>query len=259
MSAIVAAVAGVGAAVVGGIAADRAGKRQAQAAGQAADAQVQANRENIEFQQYMFQQSRADQAPWREVGARAIQNMEWAFNQGHFNPGYFEAPEFSFTQQDFEADPGYQFRQQEGVNALDASAASRGLLLSGAQQKALQRFGQGLASQEYSDAFNRALATHQTQFGDALDAFNTNAAANQNRFNQMASMAQVGQAANQATQQARSQMAQQVGQSTINTGNAIAQGAINAGNASASAYQNMAGAAQGGINNALFMYGLSKL
>lgn len=53
--------------------------------------------------------------------------------------------------QNFTASPGYQFRLQEGVNALDRSAASRGMLNSGAQMKALSQYGQGLASEEYGN------------------------------------------------------------------------------------------------------------
>lgn len=60
-----------------------------------------------------------------------------------------------FSKADFEADPGYQFRQDEGMKALERSAAARGLLASGSTLKGIQRFGQGLASQEYTNAFNR--------------------------------------------------------------------------------------------------------
>jgi hypothetical protein len=47
--------------------------------------------------------------------------------------------------------PGYQFRLSEGTQALDRSAAARGGLLSGAAQKELTNFGQGLADQTYND------------------------------------------------------------------------------------------------------------
>jgi hypothetical protein len=60
-----------------------------------------------------------------------------------------------FGMADFEADPGYAFRQSEGMKALERSAAARGGLLSGGTLKGIQRFGQDLASQEYTNAFNR--------------------------------------------------------------------------------------------------------
>ena len=55
----------------------------------------------------------------------------------------------------FQADPGYAFRLSEGQKALERSAAARGGLLSGGTGKALQRFGQEMGSQEYTNAFNR--------------------------------------------------------------------------------------------------------
>ncbi len=60
-----------------------------------------------------------------------------------------------FGMADFEQDPGYAFRQSEGMKALERSAAARGGLLSGKTLKGIQRFGQDLASQEYQNAFNR--------------------------------------------------------------------------------------------------------
>lgn len=56
---------------------------------------------------------------------------------------------------DFYTSPGYNFRLQEGVNALDRSAAAKGRLISGAQTKAVQNYGQGLASDEYNNWVNQ--------------------------------------------------------------------------------------------------------
>jgi len=44
--------------------------------------------------------------------------------------------------------PGYQFGLGQGIQALDRSAASRGLTLSGAQLKDAQAYGQGYAQQQ---------------------------------------------------------------------------------------------------------------
>jgi hypothetical protein len=52
-------------------------------------------------------------------------------------------------------DPGYQFRLKEGMQGLERSAAARGGLLSGGTLKGIQRYGQDMASQEYTNAFNR--------------------------------------------------------------------------------------------------------
>ena len=42
--------------------------------------------------------------------------------------------------------PGYQFRQDEGIRAIDRSASARGQLMSGGTLRELQRYGQGLAA-----------------------------------------------------------------------------------------------------------------
>lgn len=55
----------------------------------------------------------------------------------------------------FYASPGYQFRMDEGIGALDKSAAARGRLRSGAQNKAITRYAQGVASDEFGNYTNR--------------------------------------------------------------------------------------------------------
>lgn len=228
MSAVATAI--VGGAVIGAVATNKAAKTQAGAAEDAAQAQLMANRENIDFQREVFNQQREDNAPWREAGKEAIGKLQAAMNAGEFDPSKFK----------FTADPGYQFRITEGVNALDASASARGRLRSGAQDRGVTRYGQNLASDEYSRAWNRNLATKTTN------------------FNQLASLAQVGQIANSANQDASNRMAENVGRSTTATGNAIAQNAINQGNVTASAYQGYANTANQGIQNYLLYKTLQK-
>jgi hypothetical protein len=87
-----------------------------------------------------------------------------------FTPGAEAALPEAFTGQvDLQADPGYQFRLSEGLKALDRQAAARGGLISGGALKASQRYGQDMASQEYGQAYNRAL----TQYGAGVDRANT--------------------------------------------------------------------------------------
>lgn len=52
-------------------------------------------------------------------------------------------------------DPGFQFTTQQGVHARDSSAAARGGLYSGAQQKALTRFGQDNANTYFDKILGR--------------------------------------------------------------------------------------------------------
>lgn len=56
--------------------------------------------------------------------------------------------------QAWQGTPGYQFQLQQGLDALDASAAAKGMLMSGHQQRAVQGFGTALANQYYQNYLN---------------------------------------------------------------------------------------------------------
>jgi hypothetical protein len=91
----------------------------------------------------MFERQVELQEPFRKVGVNAL-------------PDLVEASKYDpFTMAKFKASPSYAFRLEEGLKALDRSAASRGGLLSGATLKGAQRYNQNLASDEYTNAFNR--------------------------------------------------------------------------------------------------------
>jgi hypothetical protein len=110
--------------------AKKAAKVQRSAASQAADAQLE-----------MYRQMRSDLAPYRDVGASALERYSDIALKGNI--------------EQFQQSPGYQFRLQEGIKALERGAAARGELLGGAQAKALTRFGQDYASNEYSNYLNQ--------------------------------------------------------------------------------------------------------
>lgn len=69
---------------------------------------------------------------------------------------------------ELQATPGYQFQLQQGQQALGQSAAARGGLLSGAQQKAAQGFAQKQAATGFQDAWNRAQQAYQTAFSQDM-------------------------------------------------------------------------------------------
>ena len=64
--------------------------------------------------------------------------------------------QFAFDTEDLYDDPGYQWRLDQGNKAVERSAAAGGMLQSGKTLKGLQRWSQGLASQEYKDAYGRS-------------------------------------------------------------------------------------------------------
>lgn len=60
-------------------------------------------------------------------------------------------------QVDLMNDPGFNFRLREGTKELDRRLAAGGRMFSGGALKAGQQYSQELASQEYSNAFDRAM------------------------------------------------------------------------------------------------------
>jgi hypothetical protein len=106
----------------------------------------------------------------------------------------------------FQTDPGYQFRFEEGQRALDRGAAARGGLLSGGYGRKAMRYGQGFASNEYTNVYNR-----------------------------IANIAGMGQTANQHAGNAAMQGGFGMGNAASNIGNASAYGDQLSGNAWANA------------------------
>jgi hypothetical protein len=122
-----------------------------------------------QMQQDEATRARAALSPWVAAGGGAIGKVTNLLglgtlktNGGNYNTYGLDPAGAKETQQqalaDFETSPGYQFRMDEGSKALDRSAASRGLLRSGAQQKAITDFGQNIASEEYGNYMNSLLA-----------------------------------------------------------------------------------------------------
>ena len=176
------------------------------AAGKQADAMDRAS--ELEYRQY--QEDVARQKPFYDVGVNAL-------------PELVEASKYQpFTMDKFQADPGYAFRLSEGQKALERSAAARGGLLSGGTGKALQRFGQEMGSQEYTNAFNR----YQIE--------------NKAKLNPLQSLTGMGQTTAQQLGSAGQTMASNIGN---NIGNAAA--------ARASGYVGTANALTGGLGTYL--------
>jgi len=64
-------------------------------------------------------------------------------------------PADSFNYRGFRETPGYQFRFDEGMDAVQSTLAASGKLGSGAALKAATRYGQGVAADEYGTYLNR--------------------------------------------------------------------------------------------------------
>lgn len=124
------------------------GNEEAQAASGAAGAANTGAQAQIDLQRRMYEEGVARQQPFYQAGVNALPGYLQGIGQG----GELVR---GFTQADYQADPGYAFRLAEGQKALERQAAARGGLISGAALKAAGRYGQDMASQEYSNAYNR--------------------------------------------------------------------------------------------------------
>lgn len=104
----------------------------------------------------------AELQPYLQGGAGSMEALNRmlgvAGDTGAQDYGYLTS---QYNQDAMFNDPGYQFRLAEGQKAIERSAAARGGLNSPATMKALQGYGQGVASEEYQNAFNRDLQTKQ--------------------------------------------------------------------------------------------------
>lgn len=181
-----------------------------EAAGNAADTQAGAMDRSADLQYRQYQDTVKRQQPFYDVGVNALPELVQA---SKYTP---------FGMDQFKADPGYAFRLSEGTKALERSAAARGGLLSGGTGKALQRFGQEMGSQEYTNAFNRYQAERAA------------------RLQPLQSLTGMGQSTGQQISQSGQQMASNVGDAM---GSAAA--------ARASGYVGQANALTGGLNTYL--------
>lgn len=143
----------IGSAVIGGAASLFAGSEQADAARDAAGLQAQATQLSIAEQRRQFDLAREDLAPYRETGTAALAQYGALYGvgrEGMLSPEEMEAARGRFTET-----PGYEFRFDEGIRALDRSASARGALRGGGYGRELVRYGQGVASGEFENYANR--------------------------------------------------------------------------------------------------------
>lgn len=176
-------------------------------ASDAAEEQGDASRYASDIQKQMYDQTREDQQPYLEGGYKSLDRLLLMLglkgNKGDKNFGILTK---QFAPGDLANDPGYQFQLAEGEKGINRAASANGMNLSGATLKALQKYGQGLASTTFGDAWNR------------------NQASKGNIFNWLSGVSGSGQSATN-----------QVGQAGANYATAAGNNAIGAANASAAA------------------------
>lgn len=123
--------------------------------------------------------------------------------------------EFSFTPQDYLNSPDYQFLKSEGIDAVQQSAAGRGVLNTTGTLKNLASHVGGIAAQGLNDYFGRQLG---------MQGFNrgTYWGNQDNAYNKLAGNAQLG--LNAATNYANNVSATQASMGGANAANAVNRG-----------------------------------
>jgi len=206
----------VGSAVIGGVvasdAARKAGNIQADASKAAQDAQERMYEKQVQLNEPFRQAGLASQNRLMTLlGINSTAGSEFVTDPNSPDFGKYAR---DFGAKDFETDAGYAFRLSEGMKALDRTAAARGGLLSGATLKGAQRFNQGLASQEYENAYNR----YQTNRANQLNPL-------------MGYATGPGMSATAASSNAAQNFGAQTGQNLQDIGTARASGYLGAANA----------------------------
>ena len=175
----------IGAAVVGAGATAYASNKASKAVDKATTAETTSNNQAIDLQRKQYEQQRADYEPWRQVGMGALEQLATTYNIAT-PPG--TAPATPTTPSTpaagqfgaFVDSPDYQFRVDQGVQAITGNRAARGLLDSGSHGAGLMNYGQEAASQEYGNWFTRLAGLA----GVGQTAVNASTAAGQNAVNQ---------------------------------------------------------------------------
>jgi hypothetical protein len=256
VSAGVAALIGGGLAAAGGVASSLIGSNASQSAAQT---QEQGTAAAIAEQQREFNQEQTNEAPWITAGTGALAQLTSGtapggalvqpFGETFQQPAPFVSPTLDNTN-----DPGYAFRLQQGEEALARGATASGGAFSGGTLKALQRYGQDYASNEYNNVYNRALTNYSTNFSDALTGyqtrFNTYNTNQGNTYNRLASLSGLGQTAVGQLNAAGQSAATNIGNLGTSGANAAAAGILG----TASAYNSGLNSITGGVTSALNSY-----
>jgi hypothetical protein len=176
-----------------------------QAAKKAAQTQADSARYAADLQQAQYEQAREDLAPYRELGYTSLEDIN------RLKP--YLTSQFGDEQLAQYLDPSMAFRMKYGTQATERLGNVSGGALSGNTMRALQDFGQNLASSEYGNAFNR-FQTERT-----------------NIYNTLANIAGMGQGAVNTGINAGQTSAANQGQLAVGAANAQAAGTVGAANA----------------------------
>lgn len=103
--------------------------------------------------------------PYIDAGVLSLKQVQDLLSEGGPLGG---SGSFKFTPEDYKNDPGFAYIQQQANLDLQRRSAATGTALGGGTIRASARLNTGLASTHLDDAFNRALATYQTNRQNTL-------------------------------------------------------------------------------------------
>ncbi len=217
--------ASIGSGLLGGLLGRSDANKAARAQEEAARLQYQAAQDAIAEQRRQYDTGRQDLAAYRGAGQYGIGRLISGMDSGEF-----AAPEFGFEERQFnyQADPGYDFRINEAMKAVQASRAASGMLGGGGTLRAINREAQGLASQEFGNAYNRFQGEEATRYGRAADQYNRTYGARQDTANRLMGLGNMGQASAAQTANMGANMAGNIGNLGMSGASALGQGATNA-------------------------------
>lgn len=138
-------------------------------ASKGADAQKNAANQAAAIQQQQYQQTRADLAPYRDIGDVATGQMRTRLSE-------LTSP-ISINPNDLENSDYYNFAMTQGQKAVTNSAAARGLATSGAALKGAATFAKGLATDTYKTAFDMAQTNQKNAYDRLMSLIQTGAGA----------------------------------------------------------------------------------
>ena len=188
------------------------------------------------------QQGLQNYAPFLQGGQQGMTTLSSLLatpGQGLLTPWsqQFKAP----TAAEAEATPGYQFQLQQGLNAMQNSAAGRGGLLSGRTLADLNNYAQGTASTNYQNTFNNALTQYSTAYNSFLNNQN-------NTYQRLLGLSGLGLNAAQGSGQLIQGIGGDIASLYGQMGAAQAQGTIGAANAYGSILPGIANSIGGGYS-----------
>lgn len=130
--------------------------------------------------------------PYTQLGTQMAGQYGTEVAKGQNQPGFSYTPdEFNFST---EKDPGAQYRMEQANKALQASAIAKGGM-GGGFAKALQANAQGLASQEFQNAWNRNMEKNKFGYQRAADQYTRDYTSQQDYLNRLKSGSEAGQGA----------------------------------------------------------------